>query len=252
MQQNAIRLAVIDNHRMFAEALAGRFCDEPDLEVVGVASSSSEALELFLNNEIHVVALDLDLAGEDGLAVGRRLGDRWPGLGIVILTGTAGEDRVCEAVQMGVRGGVAKQGAFETLLMAVRGAARGETHIPAAMLARVLVSLSEQGGPSTPEAQGIALLTRRELDVLRCLTEGLSRNEIGERLHVSLSTVRTHIQRILRKLNVHSALTAVAFARRAGVCGDGADNAIALTKAFPGLGKGQLAKDELLTAISNI
>ena len=63
------------------------------------------------------------------------------------------------------------------------------------------------------------MLTARELDVLRCLIEGLSRNEIGALLHVSPNTVRTHIQSILHKLNVHSALTAVAFARRAGVVG---------------------------------
>jgi DNA-binding NarL/FixJ family response regulator len=145
MQHKCIRIAVIDDHRMFAEALAGRLSDEPDLEVVGTAGSSIEALELFLHNEIHVVALDLDLAGEDGLALGRRIGERWPGLGIVVVTAAADEDRVCEAVQMGVRGWVLKQGAIETLLIAVRGAARGEIHIPAAMLARALVAVSHPG-----------------------------------------------------------------------------------------------------------
>ena len=120
---------------------------------------------------------------------------------------------------MGVRGWVAKQSAIESLLTAVRGAARGETHLPAALLTRVLVALSERSRSSTPEAEAIAILTARELDVLRCLIEGLSRNEIGALLHVSPNTVRTHIQSILHKLNVHSALTAVAFARRAGVVG---------------------------------
>jgi DNA-binding NarL/FixJ family response regulator len=239
MQQKCIGVAVIDDHRMFAEALAVRLSDEPDLEVVGTAGSSTEALELFLHTEIHVVTLDVALAGEDGLALGRQLLDRWPDLGIVVVTGGA-DDRVSEAVQMGVRGWVFKQGAIETLLIAVRGAARGETHIPAAMLARVLVALSQRGKSSTPAAEGIALLTARELDVLRCLIDGLSRTEIGEMLYVSLSTVRTHIQRILHKLNVHSALTAVAFARRAGVIGIGADKVIAPKVAFQGLGMAQL------------
>jgi DNA-binding NarL/FixJ family response regulator len=183
MQQKCIRIAVIDDHRMFAEALAGRFPDEPDLEVVGVAGSSTEALELFLNNEIHVVALDLDLAGEDGPAVGRRLGDRWPGLGIVVVTAAASEDRVCEAVQMGVRGWVAKQGAFETLLLAIRGTARGETHTPAALLARVLISSSARGRSPAAAAEGIELLTARELHVLRCLIEGLAKSLIEHGPH---------------------------------------------------------------------
>jgi len=226
MQQNRIRIAVIDEHRVFAEALAGRLSVEPDLAVVGTAASSGEILDLFSQHEIDVVTLDLDLAGEDGLAVGRRLRDRWPDLGIVVVTAAADDDRVGEAVQMGVRGWVAKQGAIEALLIAVRGAARGETHLPAALLTRVLVSLSKRGRPSTPETDAIALLTARELDVLRCLMEGPSRNEIGAMLDISPNTVRTHIQSILRKLNVHSALTAVAFARRAGVLGAREDEVI--------------------------
>jgi len=72
---------------------------------------------------------------------------------------------------------------------------------------------------ATPEAEVIARLTSRELDVLRSLSEGLSGNQIGALLHVSPNTVRTHIQSILHKLHVHSAFTAVAFARRAGVDG---------------------------------
>jgi DNA-binding NarL/FixJ family response regulator len=219
MEQNHIRVAVIDDHRVFAEALASRLSDEPDLEVVGIAAAATEAIEMFLDKEIDVVALDLDLAGEDGLAVGRRLREQWPDLGIVVVTAAADDSRVAEAVQMGVRGWVAKQSAIESLLTAIRGAARGETHLPAALLTRVLVSLSERNRSSTPEAEAISILTARELDVLRCLIEGLSRNEIGTLLHVSPNTVRTHIQSILHKLNVHSALTAVAFARRAGVVG---------------------------------
>ena len=219
MQQKLIRIAVIDDHRVFAEALAGRLSVEPDLAVVGTARSSAEALDLFSHHEIDVVTLDLELGGEDGLAVGRLLRDRRPDLGIVVVTGAADDDRACEAIQIGVRGWAAKQGDIETLLMAVRGAARGETHLPAALLTRVLVSLSERGRWSTPEADAIGLLTARELDVLRYLMAGLSRNELGAMLHVSPNTVRTHVQSILRKLNVHSALRAVAFARRAGVVG---------------------------------
>lgn len=219
MQQKRIRVAVIDDHRVFAEALASRLSDEPDLDVVGTAASAADAMELFSRNEIDVVALDLDLAGEDGLALGRQLRIQSPDLAIVVVTAAADDSRVAEAVQMGVRGWVAKQSSIESLLTAIRGAARGETHLPAALLTRVLVALSEGSKSSTPEAEAISVLTARELDVLRCLIEGLSRNEIGAFLHVSPNTVRTHIQSILHKLNVHSALTAVAFARRAGVVG---------------------------------
>jgi Response regulator containing a CheY-like receiver domain and an HTH DNA-binding domain len=226
MKEHRIRIAVIDDHRVFAQALATRLSAEPDLEVVGTAGSSVGALELSSHSEIDVVVLDLDLGGEDGLGVGRLLRDLLPDLGIVIVTGTADDARVAEAVQMGVRGWVGKQGAIESLLNAIRGAARGETHLPAAMLSRVLVSLSRRPSSSTPEIEAIALLTSRELDVLRCLLAGQSRNQIGAMLHISPNTVRTHIRSILHKLNVHSALTAVAFARRAGVVGVRDDDVI--------------------------
>lgn len=219
MQEKRIRIAVVDGHRVFAEALAIRLSAEPDLTVVGTAASSGESLDLFSHNEIDVLTLDLDLAGEDGLAVGHLLRDRWPDLRIVVTTGAADDERVGEAVQMGVQGWVAKQGAIEALLIAVRGAARGETHLPAALCTRALTTLSKRGRPSTAQADAIALLTARELDVLRCLIEGLSRDEIGATLHISPNTVRTHIQSLLPKLSVHSALMAVAFARRAGVVG---------------------------------
>ena len=219
MQQKRIRVSVIDDHRVFAEALAGRLADEPDLEVVGTAGAAAEAFDLFLGNDIDVAVLDLDLAGEDGLAVGRQLRDQFPDLGIVVVTAAVDDSRAAEAVRMGVRGWVGKQSSIESLLTAVRGAARGEIHLPATILTRVLVSLSERARSFAPEAEGIAILTARELEVLRGLTEGLSRNQIGKLLDVSPNTVRTHIQSILHKLNVHSALAAAAFARRAGVVG---------------------------------
>lgn len=219
MQEKRIRVSVVDDHRVFAEALAGRLSDEPDIEVVGTASGPAEAFELFSRNDIDVLVLDLDLAGEDGLAVARQLRQERPDLAIVVVTAATDDSRAAEAVQMGVRGWVGKQGAIESLLTAVRGAARGEIHLPASILTRVLASLSERNRSHEPEAQAVAILTARELEVLQGLTEGLSRNQIGALLEVSPNTVRTHIQSILHKLNVHSALAAAAFARKAGVGG---------------------------------
>ena len=217
MATRRIRIAVMDHHCVFAEALAALLSAEPDLMVVGTASTSAQALDLFSHNEVDVVTVDLALGRDDGLLVGRWLRDRWPDLGIVVVTDAADDDRVGEAVSMGVLGWVPKQGSIEALLIAVRGAARGEIHVPAALLTQLLVSQSKKGRRSTPEADAIAHLTERELEVLRCLMKGLSGNEIGAKLYISPNTVRTHIGTILRKLNVHSAATAAAFARRAGV-----------------------------------
>jgi DNA-binding NarL/FixJ family response regulator len=212
-----IRVVLIDDHQVFVDALAVRLSDDPDFAVVGRATSTEQALAVMASTPCDVVTLDLALAGEDGLALGAEILRRWPDVGVVVVTGLDGGDQVLEAVQLGVRGWVNKVGTIEALTTALRGVARGETHIPAALLTRVLVSLSGQPQATASEAEGIRSLTQRELDVLGCLVEGMSRNEIGELLHVSPNTVRTHVQSILHKLKVHSALAAVAIARRAGV-----------------------------------
>jgi DNA-binding NarL/FixJ family response regulator len=142
-----------------------------------------------------------------------------PGLGIVVATGADTGEQVLEAVQVGVRGWVPKTATADALVDAIRGVAHGETRIPADLLAGVLVSISRGQRATLENVQGLRDLTGRELEVLACLVEGMSRTEIGELLHVSPNTVRTHVQSILHKLKVHSALAAVAIARRAGISG---------------------------------
>ena len=218
MTQGSIRVVVVDDHQVFADALAGRLSEEPDLTVVGTANAAQQSWDLLRRNEVDVVALDLDLAGQDGLEHGREILQHWPEMGIVVVTGANDEPpKVLEAVQMGVRGWVGKCDSVDVLVAAVRAVAKGENHIPSAMLTRALMYLSSGGVAPTPESEAIGRLTQRELDVLHGLMDGMSRTQIGDRLRVSPNTVRTHVQSILSKLGVHSALGAVAVARRAGL-----------------------------------
>lgn len=214
-----IRVMIVDDHAVFADALTVCLGDYSDLEVVGVATSAARGLALMATVDFDVLVLDLALAGEDGLDLAREALRLDPGRGIVVATGIEPDTEVVEAVQLGVRGWVPKTATAATLAEAIRGVGRGETRIPAELLARALVAMT-RGRPSAVDLpSGIGELTGRELEVLGCLVEGLSRTEIGDLLHVSPNTVRTHVQSILHKLKVHSALSAVAIARRAGVTG---------------------------------
>ncbi len=214
-----VRVLLVDDHEVFVDALALCLGDYPDIEVMGAATGVEQALRRLQEVECDVLVLDLALAGEDGLVVAREALAADPSLGIVVATGAEPGGAIVEAVQLGVRGWVAKTETADSLVDAIRGVARGETRIPADLLAEVLVSLSRVQHSSVEQVQGIRDLTSRELEVLSCLVEGLSRTEIGVLLHVSPNTVRTHVQSILHKLKVHSALAAVAIARRAGVTG---------------------------------
>jgi DNA-binding NarL/FixJ family response regulator len=214
-----IRVLIVDDHEVFADALTVCLGDYPDLQVVGTATTAARGLWLLEQGPCDVMVLDLILGADDGLAMARDALRRHPGLGIVVATGADSGEQVLEAVQLGVRGWVPKTVTADALVDAVRGVARGETRIPADLLAGVLVSISRGQRATLENVQGLRDLTGRELEVLACLVEGMSRTEIGELLHVSPNTVRTHVQSILHKLKVHSALAAVAIARRAGITG---------------------------------
>jgi DNA-binding NarL/FixJ family response regulator len=214
-----IRIAVVDDHQVFTDAMAERLRREPDLSVVGTAQDADGALALLETTEVDVVTVDLALGADDGLDLARDLLARWPDVRVVLVTGVDADERCLEALRSGVRGWVPKAGPSSVLVEAIRGVACGETHVPAALLTRVLSSLTSWGEGGAYDETVISRLSSRELDVLRCLVDGRSRKEIGLILDVSPNTIRTHVQSILHKLGVHSALTAVAVARRAGVRG---------------------------------
>lgn len=212
-----IRVVIVDDHEVFVDALALTLGDHPDIEVVGTATSVSQALRVVDQVDYDVLVLDLVMAGEDGMTVARHALGRAAGTGVLVTTGCEGSTQMLDAVQLGVRGWLVKTATAGELVDAVRGVARGETRIPADLLASVLVSVSQRARGGAEHLAGIDELTARELEVLGCLVDGLSRAEIGALLHVSPNTVRTHVQSILHKLKVHSALAAVAIARRAGI-----------------------------------
>ncbi|WP_406831010.1 response regulator transcription factor [Pedococcus sp. KACC 23699] len=214
------RVLVVDDHEVFVDALAVCLGDFDGVVVTGTATSLEAGMRLLDQAAYDVMVLDLDLGGEDGLRLAREALRINPATGVVVATGMDATDRIVEAVQLGVRGWITKTVTPEDLVDAIKGVARGETRIPADLLAGVLVSFSRDQRAPLEQVQGIRDLTTRELEVLGCLVEGMSRTEIGELLHVSPNTVRTHVQSILHKLKVHSALAAVAIARRAGVTGE--------------------------------
>ena len=214
-----IRIAIVDDHQVFTDAVAERLRREPDLSVVGTAQDAAGALALLDSTTVDVVTVDLALGADDGLELARDLLVRRPEVRVVLVTGIDADERCLEALRSGVRGWVPKAGPSSVLVEAIRGVAQGETHVPAALLTQVLSSLTSWGEGGVRDETVIRKLSSRELDVLRCLVDGRSRKEIGVILNVSPNTIRTHVQSILHKLEVHSALTAVAIARRAGVRG---------------------------------
>lgn len=211
---DAVRVLLVDDHPVFAHALAARIGSEPDLAVGPVAHTVGQALAELARGRATVIVLDLMLGSESGLAVLEHARTEYPDTKVIMLTAVDSVDAVVEAVRRGAGAWLPKSVDVAQLIRVIHGVARGEAWIPPALLGAVLTRLTEPD-PAGPDP--LAPLTAREREVLQCMVDGLSRAEIARRLYLSTNTVRTHAQSLLIKLGGHSALEAVAIAQRAGM-----------------------------------
>lgn len=206
-----INVLLVDQQRTFAEAVAARLQMEPNVDVVGVAQSLLAARRVLGGQRVDVLLLDADLPGGDDLPgyAGTLVQDQPPC--VIMLSLSAEPERILVALRAGATGWVRKDETIRHLLRVVYGVARGETWVPPSELGRVFQLLfDQQNGKGADDP--LAALTRREREVLAHMADGAGYKEVAERLHLSRNTVRSHMQSLMGKLGVHSALEAVALA----------------------------------------
>jgi DNA-binding NarL/FixJ family response regulator len=207
-------ILVLDDHVAFAEALVSVLDDVPGFQAFG-ATTIGEAQRALAEREVDIVLLEADLNGDDGIRFARQARSEKPDLRVVAVTASEDDNRVVEAVRAGVSGWVPKNEPIRHLVSVVYGVLRGETWIPPRLLTHVLAELFSAQHDASGLDQRLTTLSKREKEVLSCLTQGMKKDEIARHLCVSRNTLRTHVQNILGKLDVHSVLAAVALARRA-------------------------------------
>jgi DNA-binding NarL/FixJ family response regulator len=212
-----VRVLVVDDHQVFAEALSALLNAEPDFEVVGTASTTGAATAAAASHVPDIAVVDVELGGADGVELAGRLRGDHPGLKVVCVTCLEDASRVVDAVRAGASAWVIKDASFDELAGAIRGAMRGESWIPPKLLTGVLSQMQGNQKEADEFEKRLSRLTDREHEVLRCMVAGLDRASIARQLFLSKNTIRTHTQNILAKLEVHSSLEAVALALRAGI-----------------------------------
>ena len=211
----AITAVLIDEERTFADALAIRLSAEDDIKVVPVAQPTATNVGW----QADIILLDVDLPGSIRFCAAT---SRTPGeTRVIMLSRTSEPSRIVAALEAGARAWVRKDESVEHLLRVLRGVARGETWLPPAETGNVLSLLMRRRDGREDDERFLALLTPRERQVLACLAEGASRNQVAEQLNLRANTVRTHLQNIMAKLGVHSTLEAVALTRAWPVLPDG-------------------------------
>jgi DNA-binding NarL/FixJ family response regulator len=206
-----IRVLIIDDHQVLAASLAHVLEAEPDLVSVGIASSLEKARSLIRTTSPDVLLLDHRLPDGDGVAAIGELRALRPSVQVVVLTASAADHVLVQAIEAGASGFLSKTRSLGEVTAAVRAAAVGEATVSPELLARLLPRLSRTHGVRLQE------LTEREREVLGLLADGLTNAVIAERLVVSVHTVRNHITNLSTKLGAHSKLEALSIAVREGL-----------------------------------
>jgi DNA-binding NarL/FixJ family response regulator len=211
-----VRVLLVDDHVVVRRGLRMLLDSDAAFEVVGEAGDRAGTLRLAAATRSDLVLLDLDLGNEDGADLIREIRAVSPETRVLVLTGIRDTVLHRRAVQLGAAGVVVKDAAPDVLLKAIRKVHAGEVWLDHATTARILAEMSDGGRAlrSDPDAAAIATLSRREIEVIELLGEGLSNRRIAERLFLSETTVRHHLSSIFSKLDVHDRLELLLFAHR--------------------------------------
>jgi DNA-binding NarL/FixJ family response regulator len=210
-----IRVLIADDQALVRAGLAALLGAEPDVEVVGLASDGAEALALARELRPDVACLDIRMPVLDGIEVARALAgpDADPAVPVLMLTTFDLDDYVFGALEAGASGFLLKDAEPDVIIDAVRRVAGGDATLDQALTRRVLREFVDRRRlqPVTG-GRGEGLLTARERDVLLLLAQGMSNEDIAAALVVEVSTVKSHLARMLPKIGVTSRLQAVVWA----------------------------------------
>jgi DNA-binding NarL/FixJ family response regulator len=210
-----IRVLVADDQSMVRAGFRMLLAEEQDIEVVAEAENGREAIEKTARFNPGVILMDIRMPEVDGLQATRRILAADNGARILILTTFDLDEYVYEALSAGASGFVLKDDSPEQLLAAIRTVAAGDALLSPTVTKKVIKQFARRPRPAPPKE--LDELSERERDVFRLMAEGMSNGEIGEKLYISETTVKTHVTHILQKLGLRDRVQAVVLAYRTGV-----------------------------------
>ncbi len=210
----AVTLVVADDHPIVLEGLVQLFRLEPDFDVLARCTNGDETLEAVRRHEPDVVVLDVRMPGKDGLAVLREIAQEVPRTRVVLLTAGLDEEGVVEAVRLGAWGLVLKEMAPQTLVECVQKVRAGERWLDSPSVVRALEKITKK---EADVARLSALVTPRELEIIRMIATGLRNKEIAARLSISEGTVKLHLHNIYEKLRLDGRMALLLYAQEHGL-----------------------------------
>lgn len=209
-----ISVLVVDDHRVVRAGIIALLEQGARLQVVGEAGTGEEAVEQAATLRPDVVLMDLQMPVMDGVEATRRITAERPSTAVVVLTTFDDDELIWEGMRAGARGYLLKDVPPEELIEAIEAAAAGKTLLPPAIASKLAQRIHRGSGSILDAAEA---LTVREREILELIAQGCSNREIGEALHISENTVKTHLSNVYQKLEVNDRTEAVTTALRLGI-----------------------------------
>lgn len=216
-ENTMIRILLIDDHTLFRSGVKALLQRQPDFEVVGEASDGLEGVKLVEQVEADVVLLDVDMPSMNGHEALAQIRETHPNLAVLMLTVSEDCETLGECLKLGARGYLLKKIDQDFLLRSIRAAYAGDSVISPQMMTKFVNRFADPEGtkqarPAGAQGQDPSVLTRRERQTLAWLARGVSNKEIARALNLAASTVKVHVQSVLRKLNLSSRVQAAIYA----------------------------------------
>jgi DNA-binding NarL/FixJ family response regulator len=212
-----ITVVLVDDQDLVRDGFTMIIDSQPDMAVVGTASDGAEAVDVVRRQRPAVVLMDVRMPGMDGLAATRAVLAAPDPPKVLVLTTFDLDEYVMQALRLGASGFLLKDSPRSLLLSALRRVVDGELVLAPAVMERLVDTFVQVGGRA--EDPGLSSLTAREVDVVRLVAQGLSNAEIAERLFLGVTTVKSHVARVLTKLGLRDRVQVVVFAYEAGLAG---------------------------------
>lgn len=204
-QPSHIRVLVVDDHPVVRQGLIGMLEEAPDIVIVGQGRNGHEAIAVFQQQQPDVTLMDLRMPEMEGVPAITVICNEFPNARIIVLTTYDTDEEIYRGLRAGAKGYLLKDSEPEELLTAIRTVNRGQQYIPPNVAAKLVQRMT---GPE---------LSDRELEVLQLIGQGMSNQEISTALNISESTVKTHVNRILSKLDVKDRTQAAIIALKRGI-----------------------------------
>jgi len=205
-----ISVILADDHQIIIDGISNLLKSEKDIDVIAYCNNGEEVLEKLPWVKAHVLLLDLDMPKMNGLQCAEQVHKRFPNIKIAILTMHQEKALIERFIELGVKGYFLKTITKDELVFAIKTIASGGEYFPAAVTKALLKKQSLS--PNITQSPLLASLTKREIEIIRLISQGFSNNEIGEKLFISPRTADTHRTNIMRKLDLHNVAEIVRFA----------------------------------------